>query len=146
MAGVNRAGTSSDGYSLLLSATFDGNSCSAVRHEVRASAARSRLDGETLDDFITAVNEIMTNVVRHGGGTGKLRLWRNGDLVCQVIDHGPGFDPTPHLHREHRPQPAATGGMGLWLAQQTSDHLTIASGPDGTTINIYGSLESGGNT
>ena len=128
---------------LLLSTEFDGSTFSTVRHEVREMASRSRLSDDDLDDFVIAVNEIMTNVVRHGGGSGRLRLWRDGVLLCQVADHGHGFDPAPHLERERRPRPTPTGGMGLWLAQQTSDKLTINTGPSGTTINIVGHLPSG---
>jgi anti-sigma regulatory factor (Ser/Thr protein kinase) len=31
---------------------------------------------------------------------------------------------------------SASGGMGLWIARQTADHLAIESGPGGTTVTI----------
>ena len=128
-----------DGYSLLLAATFDGTSVSAVRRKVVDVARGCHLSGDRLDDLELAVDEIMTNVVRHGGGTGQLNVWRGGDLVCQVTDAGRGFDARPFLQQE-RPRPSEDGGMGLWLARQTSDKLTIDSGPDGTTIGIHQAL------
>jgi serine/threonine-protein kinase RsbW len=126
---------STNGYSLLLAATFDATSIGAVRHEVRNVTDRCDMSVDRRDDFVLAVNEIMANAVRHGGGTGKIRLWRDGDLVCQVSDQGSGFDAGPYLRRE-RPLPSPSGGMGLWIARQTSDNLTIDSGPTGTTIGI----------
>ncbi|WP_430285336.1 ATP-binding protein, partial [Salmonella enterica] len=38
------------------------------------------------------VHEVITNAVRHGGGAGRIRLWRDGpQLHCQVIDSGAGI-------------------------------------------------------
>ncbi|MEV0719850.1 ATP-binding protein [Asanoa sp. NPDC050611] len=132
------------GYTLLLKAAFDRATVAAVRHQVGAFARRCRMSMDSLDDFLVAVNEAMTNAVRHGGGTGQLLLWRDGALLCQIVDHGPGFDATPYLRPHRRPQPSPTGGMGLWLAQQASDDLRIHSDATGTTISISGSLGSSG--
>jgi anti-sigma regulatory factor (Ser/Thr protein kinase) len=129
-----------NGYSLLLAATFDRTSIAAVRHQLRDAAGRCRMSGERRDDFVLAVNEIMANAVRHGGGTGLLRLWCDGDLRCEVTDQGSGFDAGTYLRRD-RPQPSPSGGMGLWIAQQTSNDLTIDSGPAGTTIGIRSNLD-----
>jgi anti-sigma regulatory factor (Ser/Thr protein kinase) len=97
---------------------------------------------EKADGFIIAINEVMTNAVRHGGGNGELRLWSGHALLCEVDDHGPGFDAGPHLERTTRPTPSRTGGLGLWLARQTSDTLTVDSGPNGTTVSITGKLST----
>jgi serine/threonine-protein kinase RsbW len=131
---------STNGYSLLLATTFDSVSIAAVRHRVRDAADQCRISENRRDDFVLAVNEIMANAVRHGGGTGKIRLWHDGQLVCQISDQGPGFDPGSYLRRD-RPQPSPSGGMGLWIARQTSDNLTIDSGPTGTTIDIRSELD-----
>ncbi len=125
---------SRDGYSLLLETAFDVMNVASVRHQIIDAASGCRLGADALDNFVFAVNEVMTNAVRHGGGTGQLRLWLAGELRCQVVDQGPGFDPLPYL--DHQPQPSAQGGMGLWLARQTSDTLTITSGSPGTTVDI----------
>ncbi|MEV4539679.1 ATP-binding protein [Asanoa sp. NPDC049518] len=125
----------------MLVATFDGATVVVIRHYVFDAAMRCPMTTERRDDFVLAVNEIMANVVRHGGGTGRLRLWRDGDLVCQVTDNGPGFDVDPILNGE-RPRPAPTGGMGLWLVRQTTDKLTIQTGSTGTTIRIRSHLGS----
>ncbi len=140
MSHANWPEPSTNGYSLLLAATFDRGSLATVRHEVRDAAGSCRMTVDRRDDFVLAVNEIMANAVRHGGGTGHIQLWHDGDLLCQVTDRGSGFDAGPYLRRD-RPQPSPSGGMGLWIARQTSNNLTIDSGPAGTTIGIRGVLD-----
>jgi anti-sigma regulatory factor (Ser/Thr protein kinase) len=125
-----------DGYSLVLAAPFDRGRVSAVRREVGAAALRCGLPAERADVFLVAVNEIMTNAVRHGGGSGELRLWQDGDLVCEVHDRGDGFAASTYLQRTEAPNPSSTGGMGLWLARQTSDRLAIESTSAGTTVRV----------
>jgi serine/threonine-protein kinase RsbW len=81
-----------------------------------------------------AVNELLTNAVRHGGGAGHVTLWRSGAaVVCEVSDHGAG------LHRPDRlarPAPDTPGGWGLWLAGELTDELEIKSGEAGTAVRI----------
>ena len=91
---------------------------------------------DEIDDFITAVNEIMTNAVRHGSRNPTLRLLRNGQLVCEVRDAGPGFGTAPSHHPRTRPTPSSAGGMGLWIAQHITKELTIRSGRSGTLVRI----------
>lgn len=79
-------------------------------------------------------------LVRHGGGTGQLRLWRNAGIVCEVVDYGPGFNAAPYLGRTQPPPAASSGGRGLWLAERTSDMLVIDSGPTGTTVSVHAHL------
>jgi serine/threonine-protein kinase RsbW len=92
--------------------------------------------GQRLDDFVLAVNELLTNAVRHGGGKGRVRLWRRGDeVVCEVSDHGTGFDDT-RLSAGTKPPPDTPGGWGLWLADKLSDRMEVDTGPSGTTVRI----------
>ncbi|GAA4673635.1 hypothetical protein Prum_032090 [Phytohabitans rumicis] len=110
-----------------------------LRHAVASCVAAAGLVGQRLDDFVLAVNELITNAVRHGGGTGQIRLWRaDGTLECEVSDAGNGFDggaPT-----DSRPAPDSPSGWGLWLARRLSDHMDVRTGPDGTTVRISTTL------
>lgn len=119
----------------LLSARFDAGRLPALRRQV-AAIVRAHGLKQRVDDFVAAVNELMTNAVRHGGGAGELSLWVQGGLVCEVRDHGRGFPAAHYLHRQRRPALSPSGGMGLWIAQQFSDAISIDSGPTGTTIRI----------
>jgi serine/threonine-protein kinase RsbW len=110
----------------------------ALRHAVAAAAARAGLAGQRLDDFVVAVNELLTNAVRHGGGAGHLALWRSATAVmCEVSDRGAGLDGAA---RAGRPAPDVPGGRGLWLAGELTDELEIKSGEEGTAVRIASRL------
>ncbi|SCF16492.1 Anti-sigma regulatory factor (Ser/Thr protein kinase) [Micromonospora viridifaciens] len=121
----------------LLSESISEVAVTRLRHAVAASAGATGLAGDGLEDFVLAVHELVTNVVRHGGGSGRLRLMCDAASVsCQVIDHGPGTEDVPIA----LPRPGTPGHRGLWLAQQLSDSLVIDSGPYGTTATVTARL------
>lgn len=124
----------------LLQTAFAEGEMPAVRSRLEAVARECGLTADRITDWITAVNEVMSNAVRHGNGGGHLRVWCSGDLYCEVRDQGPGFDAGPYLERRDRPAPTATGGMGLWIAQQMSQGIRIDSGPFGTVVLLCASL------
>jgi anti-sigma regulatory factor (Ser/Thr protein kinase) len=95
----------------------------------RLGAARVR------DDVVLVTHELATNVIRHGGGFGRLRMWReSGRIVCRVSDSGPGM---PALVQEvgeaEEPETRRPGGRGLWIARRLAD-VRIESGPSGTVV------------
>lgn len=85
---------------------------------------------------MVAVNELLTNAVRHGGGLGRVALWaQNGDVVCEVSDSGVGLaDPRPAANV--RPASDQPGGWGLWLAEELTDSFELRTGNGGTTVRI----------
>jgi anti-sigma regulatory factor (Ser/Thr protein kinase) len=88
---------------------------------------------------VVAVNELLTNAVRHGGGTGHLTLSAAaGSVVCEVTDHGSGLDGVS----PQRPAPDEPGGWGLWLVRELTDTCEIKSGPDGTAVRISSRIEA----
>ena len=108
-----------------------------ARREVEAVSRRCGLADDRLEDWITAVNELMINVIRHGGGRGAVRLLLlGGRFTCEVTDHGPGFDVARYLRRTERPPLSGTGGMGLWVVGRLAEFVLVDSGPAGTTIRI----------
>ncbi|MEE6257110.1 ATP-binding protein [Plantactinospora sonchi] len=126
----------------LLVQTFDRDRVTEVRHTVAQHAEAVGLGGERLDDFVLAVNELITNAVRHGGGRGGLRLWfAEGVLHCVVSDTGTGIT-GDRLDEHARPEPETAGGWGLWLARQLSDEMLVRSGADGTTVRISARVDT----
>lgn len=122
--------------SLLIAEAFDQAQVTELRHSVTSCAHAAGLDGQRLDDFVLAVNELITNAVRHGGGQGWLRLWQGADeLVCEVSDHGRGIS-AQRLGDRSRPAPDTAGGWGLWLARELSDAMEVETSPAGTTVRI----------
>lgn len=126
--------------SLLIAEAFDQAQVTELRHSVASRARAAGLSGQALDDFVLAVNELITNAVRHGGGRGWLRLWRQTDSVlCEVSDHGRGIS-AHRLHDRRRPAPDTAGGWGLWLARELSDTMQVETGTAGTTVRISAAL------
>ena len=121
---------------VLLSCQFDRDAITETRHGVAACAAGVGLAGPRLEAFVLAVNEIMSNAVRHGGGSGRIRLWRTAaGVACEISDGGPGAPPE-RLNGHRLPPTTATGGRGLWLARHQCDTFDVESGGAGTTVHM----------
>src|SRR5829696_9268180 len=107
----------------LVALEFRRSDLGPVRRLVAASAAKAGLLGNRLQGFVLAVNEIATNAVLHGGGRGRLRMWRTGpQLICEISDTGPGL-PGGRLPPDGPPAPDATSGRGLWLTRSLCDRF-----------------------
>jgi anti-sigma regulatory factor (Ser/Thr protein kinase) len=119
-----------------LDQAFEEHSLYALRAAVAAIGALLGLSADRLDGLVVAANELATNAIRYGGGSGRLRLWRAGDdLCCQVSDHGPGI-PDPETAGT-RPVPLSSeSGRGLWIVRQFCDQVHIATSPAGTTVTV----------
>jgi serine/threonine-protein kinase RsbW len=116
---------------------FDHAAITSLRHAVGRCAAEAGLTGDRLDDFVVAVNELLTNAVRHGGGSGRLSLWRSADaVVCEVSDAGPGLDRPLGAAGPERPAASGPGGWGLWLAEELTDSFDLTTGDLGTTVRL----------
>lgn len=121
---------------MLLDRTFGLEQITDVRHEVADRLTAVGLSGDRLHGFVLAVNEVVTNVVLHAGGRGRLSLRAAGGVVrCLVMDEGPGI---PEHHRGERAIPATSevGGRGIWLAYQLCDEVLMKSDSAGTTVEL----------
>lgn len=86
-------------------------------------------------DLMLAVAELTTNSVVHGGGTGTLRIWADGDqIVCEVHDRGRLTD---QLAGRRPPARDQLGGRGLMLVHYVSDLVRLHTAPDSTTVRFY---------
>jgi anti-sigma regulatory factor (Ser/Thr protein kinase) len=116
---------------------FDHSTITALRHAVASCAADAGLATDRLDDFVVAVNELLTNAVRHGGGRGRLVLRHvDGRVECEVSDDGPGVPRDFGRPAPVRPAADQPGGWGLWLAEELTDDFEITSGATGTTVRV----------
>jgi anti-sigma regulatory factor (Ser/Thr protein kinase) len=114
---------------------FDAAGLGEMRQRVGVFAAHAGLDDEQVDKLVLAVSEITTNSVHHGGGSGTLQVWVEGEaVVCQVMDCGRIEDP---LVGRRRPRPHDARGRGLWLANQLCDLVQIRVVPEGSIIRVH---------
>jgi anti-sigma regulatory factor (Ser/Thr protein kinase) len=119
---------------VLATLPFDHEGFELVRRTVREHAVWAGLDEHGARRLVLAVHEIAANSVRHGGGRGTLRVWREGgDLVCEVQDAGRLTDP---MVGRVRPRPTDLGGRGVWMANQLCDLVQIRSTADGTVVRL----------
>jgi anti-sigma regulatory factor (Ser/Thr protein kinase) len=122
-----------NGGEFLLRRGFDTAGLYRVRVEVTACGHDLGLPELDRGRFVLAVYEAAANAVRHGGGRGRLHLWRHTTAVyCRVSDQGRGFDATQVAVAA--PPPEALHGRGLWLIHQLCAAVHIRSGADGTDI------------
>ena len=121
---------------LLIDRMFGRDDITLVRHQVSNCLTAVGFAADRLNGFVLAINEVITNVVLHAGGHGRLVLSTgDGSAWCAVTDSGPGI-PQRYLTPPDVPEAFEVGGRGIWLAYQLCDEVTIATGPIGTTIGL----------
>jgi anti-sigma regulatory factor (Ser/Thr protein kinase) len=114
---------------------FGPRDLSAVRHAVSRHAADAGLDTVEVEDLVVAVNEVTTNSVKYGGGSGTIAMWYDaGSVICEVHDAGRIEEP---LVGRRRPPTGRVGGAGLYLAHQFCDLVQLRSSTDGTTVRLH---------
>jgi anti-sigma regulatory factor (Ser/Thr protein kinase) len=120
---------------LVITGPFANKDLHHIREIVRAHAEAWNLHEVAARTLNVVITELVTNVILHGGGEGRLRLSVHEDsLYCQVADYGPG------IARAHtagwRPPSTAdpVSSRGLWIVRMLCDHLVIDSSHIGTTV------------
>jgi anti-sigma regulatory factor (Ser/Thr protein kinase) len=97
--------------------------------------AAEALEGTRVQDLVLAVNELATNSIRHGGGRGTLRIWREGTtLLCEVCDDGRISEP---LVGRMQPGARQRTGRGLWLVHHLCDLVQIRSSCAGSVVRVH---------
>jgi anti-sigma regulatory factor (Ser/Thr protein kinase) len=105
-----------------------------LRQLVMDAAKQAGLRGQRLRDLMLSVNEVASNSVRHGGGSGLLRVWRErAALFCEVHDQGEIDHP---LAGRVIPADGRPDGRGLWIANQLCDLVQIRSSAAGTVVRM----------
>jgi anti-sigma regulatory factor (Ser/Thr protein kinase) len=114
--------------------TFRVEGLEDVRTFVSRQAQMAGMSSNRTSDLVLAVNELATNSVRHGGGSGLLRLWQDRTaMICEVRDRGRIDQPLAGRVRPHETQ---EGGFGLWLVSQLCDLVQIRSFATGSVVRL----------
>lgn len=115
--------------------TFNAEELPKARYFAADEARQLGLAGDRLQDLTLAVAELTTNSVVHGGGSGTLRVWAEGDqIACEVHDSGRLNDP---LAGRQPPALNQLGGRGLMLVHYVADLVRLHTAQDSTTIRFY---------
>jgi anti-sigma regulatory factor (Ser/Thr protein kinase) len=129
----------------VLDQEFTAGTLHLLREAVIAHVTAAGLPESRATDIMLAVHELAANAIRHGGGTGQLRVRiAAGALHCQVTDPGPGplnHHPPAAAVMRQAPWPYRPG-HGLWLARQAADRLTTITGRHGSQVTASFALPS----
>ncbi|MEV4629980.1 ATP-binding protein [Micromonospora sp. NPDC049523] len=117
-----------------LDQTFSVDGLYALRAAVAAHATDLGLPSDRVEGLVIVATELATNSIRHGGGTGRLRLWDEDDeLYCEVTDQGPGIV-DPDVAGTRPVALTSDGGRGLWIVRQLCDRLYLRAAATGSTV------------
>lgn len=119
---------------------FESGSLWILRRNLADIARLAGMQNSRVDAFVFAVNEVATNSVVHGGGSGRYRTWvEDSNIVCEIRDLGRIVDP---LVDRTRPREDADGPRGLWVANQLCDLVQIHSSAEETVVRLRMGLEN----
>ena len=107
-----------------------------VRRWAEEAASAFGLGRTESFEFVFAVNEAVTNAIRHGrpfaDGSIAVRIDDDGDsLVCLVSNQGT-FEPAPDA-----PDSLAERGRGISAMSLLMDEIQFSSSPAGTTVALH---------
>ena len=108
--------------------------------DLRRSVAQTLgdLNQEVVDDVLLALDEAVSNALRHGsrGGEQVLVTVESDDEWVEMTVRDGG--PTPRLPRlpAEPPPVLQTGGRGLWLILQLVDEVRLQRIEDGTRLTM----------
>lgn len=120
-----------------LDQTFDGSGLVALRSAVAAHGDRLGLTEDRLSELLLIAHELASNAIIHGGGRGRLLLWRMDRTVyCRVRDWGDGFADQAPYAGWLAPAVGAASGRGLWLVRQLADDVEITTSAAGTSVTV----------
>lgn len=107
----------------------DAEHLPALLDAIEIWLAESGVPTEQIARLMVAFDELLSNIVNHGGGTIELSIGlADGSLTATIADDGPPFDPlaraTPDVdlgidQRE-------VGGLGIHLVRELMDGLAYA--------------------
>ena len=113
---------------------LDAQNLRHMRHLVAIAARRHGLDDSRAEDLVLSVNELLSNSLRHGGGSGSLRMWTDDRIfICEIEDAG-------HFNKPlagERPSTDRENGFGLWLVNQLCDLVQVRTVEQGTVIRLH---------
>ena len=121
---------------MVLEHEFRATTLHVLRETVLAHAVAAGMPDERAVDVMLAIHELAANAVRHGAGSGRLRMQATaGTLHCQVSDAGPASRGSKDLDSTEGKAPwPVRQGHGLWLVRKAADQVSMLSGSGGSQV------------
>lgn len=115
-----------------------------LRQKVEILLAELGASATVIADLQLAVSEAGTNAFVHGGGGYCWIRLRDDRLVVRIADSGPGIDPGCVEQAVFIPgfSTADSCGMGYTLMLELTDRVWLATGPQGTVIQLEKRIHS----
>jgi anti-sigma regulatory factor (Ser/Thr protein kinase) len=112
-----------------------GRDLSWLRGIVAEHGERCGLSTTGIGDLVLAIDELVVNGLRHGGGQATVRLWADdAGAVCEVVSPRPLSDPMlGRLNSDF----GERGGRGLWLVNHVCDFVQARSTALGTHVRVH---------
>lgn len=123
-----------------LDQVFDSGTLYTLRSAVQAHAFAAGMPECRADDVVIAIHELAANVIQHGSGRGRLRMWQvPGAVQFQVDDGRVPVSADGHCANaaDHWPY---VKGHGLWLVREVADQMSMSSWADGTRATVLFAL------
>ena len=115
--------------------SFDAPRLSLARRAAAEHARNAGMDEERIDDVTLAVGELAANSLRHGGGSGVLRMWTDAGPL-DLRSRGRRLDNRP-AGRASTGLPHSARGRGLLMVNHLADLVRTHTRPGETTIRAY---------
>jgi hydroxymethylpyrimidine pyrophosphatase-like HAD family hydrolase len=114
---------------------FGSYRLSAVRDLVMAHAESAGVGDHLADELTVAIEGLAASSLRHGAGSGAVRLWREPEaVVCEVRDAGCIDDP---LAGRRTAEPERSRGRAIKEANQLCDLVQVRSNLHGTAVRVH---------
>ncbi len=123
---------------VVLDLPLDEDTYPTIRHELPRLAARAGLSEEQSLDLVVVFGEAASNAIKHGR-EGRCQVLAAGDRVqVRVSDRGPGIrtEELPATLFESGYSSKVSLGMGYTLMLQLADAIWLATGPEGTVLQV----------
>jgi len=105
-----------------------------ARRELRSLLLAANWPGD-VEAVVLAVHEAVMNAEQHAGGcTAALAGLDDRDVVVEVWDRGPGFD--PHRYASRPPGTLADRGRGIWLISQLAARYRVDRAAGSTCVRL----------